>query len=178
MKKKIKPIHVLVGEANDGHAELVEASLQESGVVNSVSRGRDRTEILALACQAWKGREGATEMPSLILLDCGLPREGGIGVLRSLKRDRRCSWIPVIMMTSSKSRQQSEQFRRLGCEACVTKWAVFLALPDFVRRVRFLADSAVRIASRRKSVGWSHGYCAGTMDRRFIPDATQVYDRE
>ena len=80
MHKTIKPIDVLVGEANDGHAELVEASLRESGIVNRLYRGRDGTETLAFARQVRRRGKDASDAVSLMLLDCGLPRVGGVGV--------------------------------------------------------------------------------------------------
>ena len=69
MRKTIKAIDVIVGEAKDGHAELVEASLRQSGLVNNIYRGRDDAETLALARDAWLGCKDATSVPSLILLD-------------------------------------------------------------------------------------------------------------
>ena len=175
MQKSGELIDVFIGEANDGHAELVEASLRDAGIVNSLHRGIDDAETMEWVRGARRGSSNGAGRPSLILLDCGLPRVGGADVLRALKSDRQLSWIPVIMMTAEDDRQQAEQCRNLGCEAYVTKWTVFLGLPGFVRRVRFLADRAIWIASRRLSAGWSHGYCAGTLGRRSISDATQIY---
>ena len=170
MHKIIKPIDVFVGEANDGHAELVEASLLESSIVNNLYRGRNATEMLALVRQARRECNGVTAVPPIILIDYELPEIGGVGVLRALKSAWRHRWIPVIMMTTTNHRQEAEQCRRLGCDAYVTKWAVFLGLPGFVRRIRFLADRAVWIASRRVSANWSNGYSASTLDLRSIPD--------
>lgn len=166
---------VLVGEANDGHAELVEASLRESGVVNNLYRGRDGAETYSFVRDVWRGRKDVTDVSSLVLLDCGLPRVGGAGVLRVLKSDQRYSWIPVIMMTSAGNRQQAEQCRRLGCEAYVTKWTVFLGLPAFVRRIRFLAGRAIRITSRPLTAGKGHGCCAGMLDLRSPSDVLRTH---
>lgn len=190
MHKTIKPIDVLVGEANDGHAELVEATLRESGIVNNLYRGRDGTETLAFVRHRSRGCKDATDIPSLILLDWGLPCAGGVGVLRALKSDRRYSWIPIIVMSTSYSRQQAEQCRRLGCEAYITKWAVFLELPSFVKRIRFLVGRATgRCHVARVSNPWlhrletgaprivagSHGYCADTVDSRSMSDVAQAF---
>lgn len=172
MQKTIKPIDVFVGEANNGHAELVEASLQESGIVSNLYRGRDGTETLAFVRRACRGCKDATDVPSLLLLDSGLPRTGGVGVLKALKSDRRYSWLPVIIMTTANDLQQAERYRRLGCEAYITKWTVFLGLPGFVRRIRLLADRALRIASSRLPAVGSHGCRAGTLDLRSVSDVS------
>jgi CheY-like chemotaxis protein len=172
MQKTIKPIDVFLGEANNGHAELVEASLQESGIVNNLYRGRDGTETLALVRHACRGCKDTTDVPSLLLLDSGLPRMAGVGVLKALKSDRRYSWLPVIIMTTAHDLQQAERYRRLGCEAYITKWTVFLGLPGFVRRIRLLADRSVRIASCRLPAVGSHGCRAGRLDLRSLSNVS------
>jgi len=174
MHRTVKPIDVFVGEANDGHAELVEASFLESGIVNNLHRGRDGDETFALVRGVWRDCTNVTDTPSLILLDCGLPRIGGIGVLRVLRNDVRYSRIPVVMMTRAYDRQQAEKCRRLGCEAYITKWTVFLGLPGFVRTVRILADKAIRIASHGLSDGRSHGCSSGSFDLRSMSDTARI----
>ena len=161
MQNTIRPIDVVVGEANDGHAELVEASLRETGVVNNFYRGRTCAEVYELVCDLWGSGKTLTDVASLVLLDCRLPQVGGIGALTALKRDRRYSWIPIIMMTTSYGCQHAEQCRHLECEAYLTKWTVFLGLPAFVGRLRFLAGRATRIASLRLTTGRSYGRDGG-----------------
>ena len=144
MRKTVKPIDVLVGEANDGHAELVETSLRECGIVNNLYRGRNGEETLALARTVWEGCKNLAAPPSLVFLDCGLPEPGAPYALGTLKSDWRYSWIPVIMMSATDDGQQAEQYRHLGCEAYMTKWAVFLGLPGFVSRGGSLSHLADR----------------------------------
>ena len=171
MQKVSNPIDVIVGEGSDGHAELVKASLQEIGIVNNLYRGRDGEETLAVVRHACRRKIDAADVAPLIILDCGLPRVGGVDVLRALKSDRRHSWIPVIMMAAANDRRQAEQCQRLGCAAYVTKWTVFLGLPGLVRRLRFLSGRAIWIASRRRSIDRDHRDCAAMVEPRFIPTA-------
>ena len=174
MHKWIKPIDVFVGEANDGHAELVEASLRESGIVNKFKRGRDGAETLAFMRCAWRACKNVTPVPSLVLLDCGLPKVGALDVLGTLKNDWRYSWMPVVMMTTTDDRRQAEEYRHLGCEAYVTKWAVFLRLPGFVTKVRFLANRAVQIASCRRIIAEIQSCGAGTLDLHSTSDVART----
>ena len=177
MHNSIKPIDVVIGEANDGHAELTEASLRECGIVNNLYRGRDDEEMLALVHGVWSRRKNVTDGPPLVLVDCGLPRVGGVGAVRAIKCDRRYGWMPIILMTNMYNRHQAEQCRRLRCEAYLTKWTVFLGLPGFVSRIRFLADRATWIASRRLRDGRSHGCVAGTLELRSMPDMREMHRR-
>jgi len=145
----IKPIELFVGDANDGHAELVAASVGEIGVVKNVYRGRSDAEILALAREMERSGKTVTDVSALVFLDEKLPHIDGVGVVRALQRDGRTREIPIVMMTSAYNRQRAEQCRTLGCEAYITKWAVFLGLPPFVVTLkRLAARSASRIASR------------------------------
>ncbi len=173
MHKWIKPIDVFVGEASDGHAELVEVSLRDTGIVNNLYRGRDGAETFALVRDAWRGCKDVTLPPLLVLLDCGLPSVCALDVLGALKNDWRYSWMPVIMMTTTDDRRKAEEYRHLGCEAYVTKWAVFLGLRGFVTKVRFLANRAVRIASCRRNIAEIHTCGAGTLDPRFTSDVAR-----
>ena len=177
MQKMIKPIDVIVGEAIDGHAELMEASLRESGNVNSLYRGRDGLETLALARQAWGGGKDAPDAASLILLDCDLPLMGGVRVLRDFRCDRRFSSVPIIMMTTTYSRQQAEQCRRLGCTDYVTKWAVFLGLRRFVRSLGLLAGETMRCASGSLTPEGLPEFGAGPLDPGSFFDAAKSYRR-
>jgi two-component system response regulator len=171
----IDAIDVFVGEANDGHAELVEASLQETGIVKNLFRGRDGEEILALVRATWGGYRDSTSTPLLVLLDCGLPSVGALDVLGVLKSNWLTSWLPVIMMTTTDDKRRAEEYRHLGCDAYVTKWAVFLGLPSFVTRVRCLMNKAVRTASCRRVIAHLHGSGASALDVRSVSDAVRFH---
>jgi DNA-binding response OmpR family regulator len=105
----------------------------------------------------------------MILLDCGLPRVGGVDVLRALKRDRRCSWIPIIMMTAAYDSEQVRQCRHLGCEAYITKWAVFLGLPGFVRRVRLHSGRVDAADRRQRTTGKVPEHHTRILDQSAVP---------
>ena len=175
MNKTMDPIDVFVGEASDGHAELVAASLRETGIVENLHRGRNGAETMSLVRGMWRSCRNLMDRPAVVLLDCGLPRAGSAGVLRALKRNRQSSWIPVIMMTTVYCPQQAERFRRLGCDAYVTKWAVFLGMPDFGKRMRLLANRAICSAANRPSERGGDGSGASTLDLRCIPENARSY---
>ncbi|MDD5246756.1 MAG: response regulator, partial [Candidatus Omnitrophica bacterium] len=51
------------------------------------------------ASDGLEGVEKAAAMPDLILLDLGLPKLSGLGVLKKLKSDNNLSAIPIIVLT-------------------------------------------------------------------------------
>ena len=72
-------------------------------------------------------------LPDLILLDIGLPLEGGVGVLAFLRRTVH-SALPVIVLTASATLEQEREIRQLGVSACLRKPASSELLLAEVRR--------------------------------------------
>lgn len=64
-----------------------------------------------------KGRDRT----QLILLDLGLPKMGGLEVLRRVKADPRTAAIPVIVLTASARDRDLLMSKRLGAEAYIIK---------------------------------------------------------
>lgn len=133
-------VDVLLGEANDGHAELAEAALREQGVVRSFYRSRDGRETLVRVRQRSRLGDNPIVGPLLILLDLKLPGLSGMEVLRELKRDKSLCLNPVVMMTTALNSEQAAECRGLGGDLYVSKWTVFLALPGFASRLRVVLD--------------------------------------
>lgn len=59
-------------------------------------------------------------LPDLVILDMGLPLEGGVRVLRFLRETRR-SDVPVIVLTGAATEEQQQQVEQLGVSACLPK---------------------------------------------------------
>ncbi len=174
-QKPIQTIDVLVGESRDSHAELVEASLREIGIVKNLYRGRNGMETLALVRDRWTLNKHSMVAPSLIFLDCALPELGGVAVLKSLDSTHDRHSAPVIMMTEAHNIHEAERCECLGCDAYVTKWSVFLGMPSFVRRVRHLADRVVPTTLHCHASSCVYRHSATTLDRRASLDANQIY---
>src|SRR5574340_940678 len=85
---------------DDGHAVLVEESLQEAGLRNSFVRARDGTEGWQWLQEAATG--GRTR-PGLVLLDVSMPGLDGFEVLQNIKTSPHLHNTPVIMLTSTDS---------------------------------------------------------------------------
>lgn len=59
--------------------------------------------------------------PNLVLLDLGLPKIGGLEVLRRIKADPRTADIPVIVLTASQRDRDLQQSKQLGVEGYIVK---------------------------------------------------------
>jgi len=62
-------------------------------------------------------RDGAAQIPDLLLLDLNLPKKSGVEVCMHLRQSRRCSNIPVVIVTSSNSPADRAVTTRLGVSA-------------------------------------------------------------
>ena len=174
MHKTDRQIDVLLGVANDGHAELLEANLRDAGLVKRLIRVRDGAETLASMHSKCGGHIGKPAIPLLVLIDCRLAPAGGIDVLATIKKNRRYCWIPVIMLTEASEPHERQVCQALGCEAYITKWAALLGLQGFTELVRKLAFRADCIASCRWDVPETHTDSVGTMDASAILHPTRV----
>jgi len=130
------PMDILLVEDNPDHAELTRRALSKGGPHN-VTWVKDGQEALDFLRRQgpWASYDGA--VPSVILLDIGLPKVGGHDVLRTIKGDDRLRYIPVIMLTTSGDPDDVARCYDLGANSYVVK---ALNFSDFIARVKAIKD--------------------------------------
>ena len=107
-----RPARVLIVEDNSEVMAVLRELLLRSGY--DVQEARHGAEALV---QLSAPRES---LPDLILLDIGLPLEGGVGVLAFLRRTVH-SALPVIVLTASATLEQEREIQQLGVSAYLRK---------------------------------------------------------
>lgn len=118
-----KRVTILIAEDDDGHAELIEENLRDSGLKNSIIRFRDGREVLDFLFDGPSGDaprrlRGCAYM---LLLDIRMPKVNGVEVLRQLKQDPELKSMPVIMLTTTDDPREIQNCYALGCSCYVTK---------------------------------------------------------
>lgn len=93
------PLHVLLVEDDDDHADLTRLALEEHDPKHRVERVADGAAALDYLFQ--RGRYAGTDRPDLVLLDLNLPRTSGLDVLAAVKEDPERRVIPVVVLTTS-----------------------------------------------------------------------------
>jgi CheY-like chemotaxis protein len=78
-------------------------------------------------------RADATVLPTVVLLDLGLPRIDGLEVLRRIRADERTRLLPVVILTSSKEEVDVVRGYSLGANAYVRKPVDFVEFADAAR---------------------------------------------
>lgn len=97
-----EPLHILLVEDNESHAELVIRSMRDQQVANQMHHVTDGEKALDYLF----GRRDFADpiknpRPNLILLDLRLPRVDGLEVLKTIKTTPELLRIPVVILTSS-----------------------------------------------------------------------------
>lgn len=100
-KYKMKEVHLLLVEDNEGDIVLTLDAFEESKIktkINVVRNGADALDFLFK-----RGNFEEAERPDLVLLDINIPVYNGHEVLKKIKEDPLLRTIPVIMLTTSSS---------------------------------------------------------------------------
>jgi two-component system response regulator len=97
-----EPVHFLLVEDDDDHAELITLGLMaDPSLPKTVDRVRNGSEALAYLIK--KGDYSGRPRPHVVLLDLGLLGVDGQGVLAAMKSDPEFRSIPVVVLTASQA---------------------------------------------------------------------------
>ena len=127
--ENIKEIVILIAEDDDGHAELIQSGLVESGVCNEIIRFTNGEDIWNFLCTS-KNKEGKDQKHYLLLLDIHMPQMDGLEVLRLIKSDNKLKEMPVIMLTTTDDPREVEECYQIGCNIYVTKPVDFIKFTE------------------------------------------------
>lgn len=136
-------IELLIVEDDPGDVLLTREALSGSRVPHNLSVVEDGEAAVAYLLQ--EGEHADAPRPDLVLLDLNLPRLGGHEVLSRIKSDHALRMIPVVVLTTSHSRDDVRRSYDLHANAYVTKPA---DLHDFTRIVRQVDDFFLSVAQR------------------------------
>ncbi len=135
IKKRGRPVIILLVEDNPGDVLLTEEALQEGKVCNDLYVAEDGMEAIAFL-----RREGKYEdmpRPDVILLDLNLPRMDGREVLAEIKADPDLKRIPVVILTTSSADEDILKSYDLHANCYITKP---VDLDQFIEVVKSVED--------------------------------------
>ncbi len=130
-----KELIILIAEDNDGHAELIQEGLADSGVLNPMirfSNGEETWDFLTGAGNSPGRDEGKAY---LLLLDLKMPHMDGLELLKGIKSREGLKEMPVIMLTTTDDPREVEQCYKLGCNAYLTKPVGFDKFTETLNRL-------------------------------------------
>lgn len=142
LKKDTLPINILLVEDNPADVLLTAEALREGSVAHDLSvvnNGADAMHFLK-----HQGKFEDSPRPNLIFLDINLPKKNGFEVLAEIKGDPDIRSIPVIVLTTSSSRQDIQRAYSLHANCYIVKP---IELDDFFRAIKNTEDFWGGVAS-------------------------------
>lgn len=129
---------ILLVEDNPQDEMLALRALRRANVANRVDVVRDGQQALDYLFRDgdYLQREGPS-LPTVVLLDIGLPRLTGLEVLSRLRADQRTALLPVVILTSSDEDTDRLDSYRNGANSFVRKP---LAFDEYAQTVANLGE--------------------------------------
>ncbi len=121
------PVHVFIVEDNDPDVFLVEEALRAQGIAARIERCQDGEEAIRALPQM-----GQAPLPDIIIIDLNLPKVTGFEILKRVRSLKELDQVPVLILTSSLSRNDQALSLQLGADSFIAKPPT---LPDFLSSV-------------------------------------------
>lgn len=127
---------ILLVEDNPNDEELTRLALEQNHITNPMVVAHDGVQALdyLFGTGIYEGRD-VQEQPQVIILDLKLPKLTGLEVLQAVRTNELTSWIPVVILTSSKEDRDIISAYRLGTNAYVQKPVDFLQFTAAVKQL-------------------------------------------
>ncbi len=131
-KDNFQPICILMAEDDADDRLLVKDAFQESHVANNLQFVENGVELLRYLRKQGKYKDGY-DFPDLVLLDLNMPRKDGRETLEEIKSDPILRYIPVVVLTTSKSDEDVLRSYDMGAAGYITKPVTFEALIEITK---------------------------------------------
>lgn len=135
-------------------AELTIEALSSIDLGNAVVHVGNGIEALEYLRREGRHVGRTSPQPAVILLDCSMPKMGGITLLRELKLDPELKWIPVVMLTASRESEDLAQSYALGVNAFVAKPVEY---DPFIATIRGIARFWIGLNATPETLGRTSG---------------------
>ncbi|CAI09779.1 response regulator [Aromatoleum aromaticum] len=113
---------ILLVEDNPDDEALMLRAFSKNSIRNPVVVAHDGVEAIdyLFGTGSYQGRD-LSLMPVVVLLDLKLPRMDGLEVLRRMRADEHTGLLPVVILTTSRERQDIHEAYRLGANSYIRK---------------------------------------------------------
>jgi CheY-like chemotaxis protein len=111
--------NILLIEDNPADIVLTREAFNECEEIHNISSVKDGIEAIRYLKR--EGRYDKATRPDLILLDLNLPKKDGREVLAEIKKDPELKYIPVIILSTSKSENDIHKTYELKANCYISK---------------------------------------------------------
>lgn len=137
-----RSLNILLVEDSPDDVELTMEAFKEGTQNHRLDVVEDGIEALNFLRR--KGEYADAVRPDVILLDLNLPKKDGREVLEEIKGDEDLKYIPVIVLTTSRSEQDILTSYRLHANSYISKP---VDLAEFFRAIKALEDFWLTVAT-------------------------------
>jgi CheY-like chemotaxis protein len=117
-----KPMNVLLIEDDEADVKIAIRAFNKADPNINIFVANDGEEALDYIYHRGNYQEKERfPRPDIILLDIKMPKVDGFGVLANIKNNPNCSFIPVVMLTSSKNEQDITRSYKEGACSYIQK---------------------------------------------------------
>ncbi len=122
MKDSDKPLDILLVDDDKAYVKIALKTFAKSVIKTNIFVVNDGEEALQFMRNEGEYKDKAKfPRPGVILLDIKMPKVDGFQVLKELKKDPEYNFIPVIVLTSSKSEEDIVKCYRNGAASFIQK---------------------------------------------------------
>lgn len=127
---------ILLVEDNPQDEMLTMRALRRVNLANRIDVARDGQQALDyLFRQGEFADRAGLDLPTVVVLDIGLPRLSGLEVLERLRADTRTKLLPVVILTSSDEERDRLKSYENGANSFVRKPVDFTDFAETVARL-------------------------------------------
>lgn len=132
-----RPPILLIAEDDPDDRQWIKEALVEAHVTADVRFVEDGEDLMDFVNHRGKYKTSSTlSYPGLILLDLNMPKKDGREALKEIKSDPRLRHIPVIILTTSKSKEDVFRTHDMGANSVILKPVTYAALVDIMRSLK------------------------------------------
>jgi len=143
------PVVILMAEDNPTDVLIAREGLASAKMPNTLHVVDDGIETMAFLRR--QGKHAGAPRPDLILLDLNMPRMNGQEVLAEIKAEDDLKSIPVIIFTTSESRDDVEKAYRRHANCYISKPVDFDEFTEVVQTIQDFWISVVTLPREAKA---------------------------
>ena len=136
-------MEILLVEDNPGDVLLTEEALQEGEIQYNLHVVGDGEEALRFLRRENQYKDST--VPHIVILDLNLPKLSGREVLAEIKNDINLKSIPVVVLSTSKAREDIDKSYELHANCYVTKPIDYYQFSKVVRSIQDFWMSVVKL---------------------------------
>lgn len=143
--KPLRQVEILLVEDNPADVLMTRSAFEDFKIANTLHVVEDGVE--ALEYLYGTGDFAGSPRPDLIMLDLNLPRKNGREVLAEIKADSALRYIPVVVLTTSKSEQDILEAYDLHANCYIVKPVGFANFVEAIKSIKNYWFSLVTLPS-------------------------------